>query len=94
LDELYKAAEKKYGKLPIVALEEKLANDFMIYAQGFDPEYENKHLNIFQRLWKAIKDLFNHTSVIDNLYRDINNGVYANRVLKDTNNKFSNIDPE
>ena len=92
LDSLYEAAKERYGNLDTVTLEEKLADDFMRYTMGFEPSYKKRNLNIFQRLWRAIKDMFKKTSMIDKLYRDINDGVYADRVLRTESNEFAHID--
>jgi hypothetical protein len=94
LDRLYKAAKERYGDLDTVILEEKLADDFMRYTMGYEPSYKKPDLNIFQRLWQAIKNMFKHTSMIDKLYRDINDGVYAGRVLRTNSNEFANIEKE
>ena len=92
LDSLYKAAKERYGNLDTVTLEEKLADDFMRYTMGFEPSYKRNDLNILQKLWQAIKSIFKNTSIIDQLYRDINDGVYADRVLRTENNEFAHID--
>ena len=94
LDRLYQAARERYGNLDTVVLEEKLADDFMRYTMGFEPSYKQRDLNIFQRLWKAIKNMFKKTSMIDQLYRNINDGVYAGRVLRTESNEFAHIDAE
>lgn len=94
LDRLYKAAKERYGNLDTVVLEEKLADDFMRYTMGFEPSYKKHDLNIFQKLWQAIKNMFKHTSMIDKLYRDINDGIYADSVLRTNNNEFAHITEE
>jgi hypothetical protein len=94
LDRLYEAARERYGNLDTVTLEEKLADDFMRYTMGFEPSYKRNNLNIFQKLWRAIKNMFKHTSMIDKLYRDINDGIYAGSVLRTENNEFAHIKEE
>ena len=94
LDRLYAAARERYGDLDTVTLEEKLADDFMLFTMGYEPSYKKRDLSILQRLWQALKNMFNNTSMIDTLYRDINDGVYANRVLRTENNEFAQIESE
>jgi hypothetical protein len=94
LDDLYEAARERYGNLDTVTLEEKLADDFMRYTFGIRPTYRPKHQSIFRTLWNAIKKMFGHTSMIDRLYQNINDGVYAGAVLRTSENEFADIKPE
>ena len=94
IDSLFKAATEKYGKMPLVALEERLADDFADYVKGIDPE-ESKIRKFFRELWNAIKSMFNNKAYIDTLFRDINNGVYSGKEFRDDrNNVFTAINNE
>ena len=91
INTLFEEARKKYGDLPAVALEERLADDFEAYTQGLEIE-GNKIVRFFKELWKAIKALFGNTSYIETLYRNINTGVYSGSEFKDNRqNAFMNI---
>ena len=94
LDDLYEAARERYGNLDTVTLEEKLADDFMLYTMGVKSSYKPKHQSIFRTLWNTIKKLFGHTSMIDKLYQNINDGVYAEAVLRTNENEFADITAE
>ena len=94
LDALYEAARERYGNLDVVSLEERLADDFMAYTMGVKPSYKPRHRNIFQKLWDAIKKMLGHTSMIDKLYQNINDGVYAGAVLRFGDNEFADITSE
>jgi hypothetical protein len=94
LDALYEAARERYGNLDTVTLEEKMADDFMLYTMGVRPSYKPKTQNIFKRLWDAIKRMFKQANMIDRLYQNINDGVYAEAVLKTPENEFADITSE
>ena len=94
LNALYEAARERYGNLDTVILEEKMADDFMLYTMGVKPSYKPKHQNIFKRLWDTIKKMFRSTNMIDRLYQNINDGVYAGKVLRTDNNEFADITSE
>ena len=94
INNMFKAAEEKYGKMPIVALEEKLADDFADYVRGLDPN-ENKIRKFFRELWNAIKAMFMNRPYTETLFRNINTGVYSGREFRDDrDNVFRNINPE
>lgn len=94
IEALHKAAVKKWGNLNPVALEEKLADEFEYYIKGLD--YEAGSIRkFFKELWTAIKALFGNKSYMDNLFRDINRGVYSGREFRDDrSNVFSSINDE
>lgn len=90
--ELYRAAREKYGDLPIVQLEEKLAEDFQKYM--IEQEYykgNKKEKSIFRRLLDMIKQLFEKKDVIDAIYNNISSGAYGDRVVHKSSNVFSSI---
>ena len=91
INTLFEAATLKYGNIPIVALEEKLADDFADYVNGIDPN-ESRIRKFFRELWNAIRQLFNNSSYIETLFRNINTGVYSgDEYVDDRNNAFSTI---
>ena len=80
--------------MPVVAIEERLADDFSDYVMGIDPE-EGKIKKFFRELWNAIKSIFNNKTYIDTLFRDINNGVYSGREFRDDrDNVFAAVTSE
>jgi hypothetical protein len=91
IEKLYQAARNRWGDLNPVVLEEKLADEFEYYTRGL--EYEAGSIKKFFRdLWNAIKALFTNRSYMDNLFRNINSGVFSGREFRDDrNNIFSNI---
>lgn len=94
IDNLFRAARERYGNLPSVAMEERLAEDFSDYVLGIDPE-ESRLKKFFRELWEAIKAMFNNSSYIQTLFRDINNGVYSGMEFRnDRENQFSSIAKE
>lgn len=84
LNTLYDEAKKQYKIDNISELEELLAEDFRRYIT-YDIT-ENK--GILKTLWKNIKqwlkNIFGNINYIEKVYRDINNGVYAHRILKES----------
>jgi hypothetical protein len=94
IDNLFRAAQDKYGEMPLVALEERLADDFADYVKGIDPE-EGRIRKFFRELWNAIKSIFNNKTYINTLFSDINNGVYSGKEFRDDrSNVFAAINNE
>lgn len=94
IEAMFKAAQERYGKMPEVALEERLADDFADYVKGIDPE-ESRIRRFFRELWNAIKAMFNNRPYIETLFRNINTGVYSGREFRDDRmNAFAAITPE
>lgn len=85
ITKLYDAAKKKWGNLPVAALEERLADDFEDHILGLEHE-DSSIRRFFKELWRIIKAWVSDTSAIETVYRDINNGVYANTEIKDNRN--------
>lgn len=73
--EVIKEAEKKFGNLEGLELEEKLAEDFRQYV-----EYEEYSGSWFKKIWRKLKRMIQHLrgkdSVLNALYYDINHGNY------------------
>jgi hypothetical protein len=88
--ELYRAAREKWGDLPIVELEEKLADGFQKYMIERE-YYKGPGKSIFRKLLDWIKGWFEKKDVIDALYQNINNGKYGSRMVKTSSNVFSSI---
>ena len=94
IDRLFKAAKERYGEMPEVALEERLADDFEDYVKGLDYE-DNRIKRFFKELWNAIKSFLSKKSYIETLFRNINTGIYSGTEFKnDRNNAFSIIASE
>ena len=86
LDTLFKEASKHYGNLSEIALEEKLAEDFRHFVNGFnDTTILGKIKSMFRNLKYIIKQLTKNINYLDNLFYSIYRGNYANRteVLED-----------
>lgn len=91
INKLFEAAKKRWGDMPAAALEERMADEFENYMKGLDPE-DNRIRRFFKELWRAIQAWLGITGYMESLYRDINNGVYAGRdVRDDRSNALSRI---
>lgn len=83
-ENVYKAGRQKFHKVG-VDLEEALAEDFRKYTQGIEYNDTKSGLaKIWKKLTSWIKKLFGYNRVLNQLYADINNGLYADRIPKVT----------
>lgn len=83
-ENVYKAGRQKFHKVGI-DLEEALAEDFRKYTQGIEyKDTESGLAKIWRKLTSWIKRLFGYNRVLNQLYADINNGLYADRIPKVT----------
>ena len=77
---LYEQAKKIYGDLSLVELEEKLAEDFRLYALSDGKTLpaaikKNKEAKgIFQRMWDFIKAFFTNKKTVDTYFKDLYKG--------------------
>ena len=77
---LYEQAKKIYGNLSLVELEEKLAEDFRLYALSDGKTLpaaikKNKEAKgIFQRMWDFIKAFFTNKKTVDTYFKDLYKG--------------------
>ena len=77
---MFNAAKEKYGELPEIALEEKLAEDFRHFMNGFeDTSLLGKIKTFFRNLKHIINSLRGRTTYLDNLFFDIYKNRYQNR---------------
>ena len=77
---IYEAGVKKFNKTGI-ALEEALAEDFRKYTQGIEyKDTDSRLTRAWRRLTSFIKRLFGYNRTLNQLYADINNGLYADRI--------------
>ena len=78
IENAYKSAEKQWGKLSPIELEERMAEDFRRYMQN-----EETFVGRLKSLWSKLKALLNHFNnnwnYLDRVYSDIATGRYANR---------------
>lgn len=91
LDSLYKDAEKRYGNLKRLELEEKLAEDFREFMQSYEDDGVFK--NIFKTLKHIIKNLFGKETVTNKLFHDIRRGVLASRTINESDGTLYRKDP-
>lgn len=77
---MFEAAKERYGELPEIALEEKLAEDFRHFMNGFDDiSLLGKIKTFFKNLKHIIDNLRGRTTYLDNLFFDIYKNRYQNR---------------
>lgn len=91
LDSLYKDAERRYGNLKRLELEEKLAEDFREFMQSYEDDGVFK--NIFKTLKHIIKNLFGKETVTNKLFHDIRRGVLASRTINESDGTLYRKDP-
>lgn len=84
-DELFKAGREKYGDLSEIEVEEKLAEDFRRYMQLEEMPFVGRIVKIFRNLKHIIQNLLGNEPYLNKLYYSINNGVYSNREVTQTN---------
>lgn len=80
LNNLYRDAEKQYGKLSKLELEERLAEDFREFMQSYEDDVFFK--NIFKMLKHIIKSLIGKETITNKLFHDIRRGALASRNIK------------
>lgn len=91
LNDLYSSAEKQYGKLKRLELEEKLAEDFREFMQSYEDDGFFK--NIFKTLKHIIKNLIGKETITNKLFHDIRRGALASRSVNTSNNTLYRKDP-
>lgn len=91
LNDLYSSAEKQYGKLKRLELEEKLAEDFREFMQSYEDDGVFK--NIFKTLKHIIKSLLGKETITNKLFHDIRRGNLASRSVGTSNNTLYRKDP-
>lgn len=75
---LLERARKEFGNLSELELEEKLAENFADFVQTQESLVEDKGIkSFFKELWNLITILFNNKIYIDNAFRNIYKGKYA-----------------
>lgn len=78
---MFKAAKERYGDLSEIALEEKLAEDFREFMNGYDDtSLLGKIKTLFRNIKHLIDNLVGRTTYLDNLFFDI----YKNRYSSTT----------
>lgn len=84
LNTLYAEAKKQYNTDDVAELEELLAEDFRRYITYDMTENQG----ILKAMWRNIKlwikELFGNMTYIEKVYRNINNGLYAHRITKES----------
>ena len=75
---MFKAAKEKYGDLSEIALEEKLAEDFREFMNGYDNPYIPNFLRtLFHKLKTIVKAIAGKPVYVDNLFYDIYRRKYS-----------------
>lgn len=85
-DLLFKAAEEKWGNIGMLALEEKMADDFRKYVQLEETPILGKAVKAYRTLKHIVQNLFGKEPFINKVYYNISRGKYSNRVLNDSPN--------
>ena len=92
LEMAYDSAEKRYGNLSSLELEERLAEEFRQYMQN-----EETFVGRLKNLWSKLKALLNHLNgnwnYLDRIYADISRGKYSNREVRDNQNTRNRVVP-
>lgn len=96
-ENMFKLAKQQYGDLSRDELEERLADGFKEYCiMKEDASVGQKLINFFKELWSYITALFKSRDSITNIYKNIYQGKYAQRmehISKDSvDSKYSTID--
>jgi hypothetical protein len=85
LTSLYEYASSVFGNMNTIALEERLAEGFRQYMQGFEDISKLKGLaKIWGKLKMFVKTLFGKEAQLNRLYRDIRKGRFANRKAQES----------
>jgi uncharacterized membrane protein len=87
---LYSEAKVKFGDLSLLELEENLAESFRKYMQKWeDLSFTSK---VFETLKRFVKKLAGKTTYLEDLYHNIRTGKLANREVRNSTFKTSQID--
>ena len=78
---LFNSAKEKYGDLPILELEEALAEDFRRYVQLEETPLVGNIVKIFRTLKHLVNNLMGNEPYLNKVFYNINRGKYANRTL-------------
>ena len=84
LNTLYDEAKKQYKTDNISELEELLAEDFRRYITYDITENNGILKTLWNHIKQWIKDIFGKMTYIEKTYRNIDKGLYAHRVLKES----------
>lgn len=87
---LFQAAEEKWGNIGMLALEERMADDFRKYVQLEETPILGKAIKAYRTLKHIVQNLFGKEPFINKVYYNISRGKYASRALNDSNtSKYS-----
>lgn len=77
-EEMFRAARDEFGDLSEMELEEKTAEEFRDYMNGFDG-ITGPIVKIYRKLKNIVKSLMDKQNDLDSLFYSIYNGRYSNR---------------
>lgn len=77
-EEMFRAARDEFGNLSKMELEEKTAEEFRDYMNGFDG-ITGPIVKIYRKLKNIVKSLIDKQNDLDSLFYSIYNGRYSNR---------------
>jgi hypothetical protein len=88
IDTLFEEAQRKYGNMSQIALEERLAEDFRKYVQFEEIPVLGKGVRLFRKIKHFIDSIRGKESYIDNLFYSIQRGQLANRQVSKNKDKL------
>lgn len=77
-EDMFRAAREEFGNLSKMELEEKTAEEFRDYMNGFDG-ITGPIVKIYRKLKNIVKSLIDKQNDLDSLFYSIYNGRYSNR---------------
>ena len=77
-EDMFRAARDEFGNLSRMELEEKTAEEFRDYMNGFDG-ITGPIVKIYRKLKNIVKSLMDKQNDLDSLFYSIYNGRYSNR---------------
>lgn len=84
LEDLFGAAQEKWGDIGMLALEEKMAEDFKDYVELEETPILGKAVKVYRMLKHFIQNLIGKEPYINKVYYNITRGKYADRAIQDT----------
>jgi hypothetical protein len=88
---LFNLAKKRYGDLPVLELEERIANDFMAY-QRKEKKFSEKITSIFRKIARFFNFTYNNLNSLEDFFESTLDGNFKDKVGYSKTTRFMEIE--